>query len=40
MIKGKQRDAVRIIELPASKMVTSGVCPSEECEQMQRFCEW
>jgi len=39
-IPAKARDAVRVIELPACKMVCSGVCPSEECEQMQRFCEW
>ena len=39
-IPAKARNQVRIIELPACKMVTSGVCPSEECEQMQRFCAW
>jgi len=40
MIKGKQRDALRIIELPASRMVWSGVCPNEECERMRRFEQW
>ena len=39
-IKAKARDQVRIIELPACKMVWSGVLPSEECEEMRRFCEW
>jgi len=39
-IKPNARDAVRVIELPACKMVTSGVCPSEECERMQRFHAW
>ena len=43
MIKGKQRDAVRIIELPASKMIWSGICPSSESkddETIRRFSEW
>jgi len=39
-IPARARNQVRIIELPACKMVCSGVCPSEDCEQMQRFCEW
>ena len=43
MIKGKARDAVRIIELPACKMVWSGICPSSESkddETIRRFSEW
>ena len=43
MIKGKQRDAVRIIELPACKMVWSGICPKSESkndETIRRFSEW
>ena len=43
MIKGKQRDAVRIIELPACKMVWSGICPKSESkndETIRRFNEW
>jgi len=39
-IRAKARNAVRIIELPACKMVWSGVCPNEECEQMRRFEQW
>ena len=44
MIKKKDRNAVRIIELPACKMVWSGVCPGDhstaENEALRRFNEW
>jgi len=43
VIKEKQRNAVRIIELPASKMIWSGICPSSQSkddETIRRFNEW
>ena len=44
MIKNKDRNAVRIIELPACKMVWSGVCPgsseTSENEALRRWGEW
>ena len=44
MIKNKDRNAVRIIELPACKMVWSGACPgsseTSENEKLRQFCEW
>ena len=42
-IKAKDRNAVRIIELPASKMVWSGICPSSQSkddETIRRFEQW
>jgi len=42
-IKAKARDVVRIIELPASKMIWSGICPSSETKDddtIKRFSEW
>ena len=44
MIRNKDRNAVRIIELPACKMVWSGVCAdgsnTGESEQLRRFNAW
>ena len=44
MIKGKQRDAVRIIELPACKMVWSGISKGEsdwaQGGLLWRFSQW
>ena len=44
MIKGNQRDAVRIIELPACKMMWSGICQggseTSENEALRQFNEW
>jgi len=39
-IKAKVRCAVRIIELPACKMVWSGLRPNEADETIQRFEAW
>lgn len=44
MINEKDRNAVRIIELPACKMIWSGVCKdgsnTSESPQLRRFNEW
>ncbi|MCL2106004.1 MAG: GyrI-like domain-containing protein [Oscillospiraceae bacterium] len=40
MIKNKDRNAVRIVELPACKMVWSGLCPDEKDETIRRFEKW
>ena len=42
-IRAKALDTVRIIELPACKMVWSGICPSsepEDDETIRRFEQW
>ena len=44
MIRNKDRNAVRVIELPACKMVWSGVCPGDHStdknEKLRRFNAW
>lgn len=44
MIKNKDRNTVRVIELPACKMVWSGVCPGDHStaknEKLRQFNAW